>query len=165
MTKGQPVTTAFTYLYGAEAQEAINFEQLSGKLIKLVLPHPATKELEDYEIVFDCRDLRALLVVDGELLWQGMPIGADRAFVRAFKVTLPQRSLHPRRPFEEPMSESISFFRDKTELRLRRHFILMPMANMAFRRYDANGNACYVLAEVRRKKDGFPFVVWRNSSH
>jgi hypothetical protein len=156
---------AFTYLFNQ-----------SPLVMPVVRENPTTvhTELSDefcqkaiFTIDWHERDERVLVVVDGDLLSHGLP--KSSAVVHSVVVGSRPGStatLRKKRLEEEGLPRNLWQFGDRLSLQVHRHFILMPAATMAFRRYRPENLAPrYSLVSVKKTLEGRAHVVTHSSSY
>lgn len=120
-----------------------------------------------HTIPYDDRDQRALILFDGDILWQGLPKSADEVYCEYVQHTFrPYAHVREHRECEESMpAQSVSENAHGRTLRIMRHAILMPAAIACVRRYrHENITARYSLITVR-KAGANTEVEWTNSSY
>lgn len=140
--------------------------RLSDERVRVALPESAFAA-SSYEFPLDHRDQRALVVLDGELLWNSIPKAGDEIYsVAVGSIVTNAEHLRTAR-FGAP-SYRVSQLRGKDVaiLELVRHFLLLPAGTAVFRRFRDRRSLgpMYVSLEVKKGPKGHT-VRWLNSSY
>ncbi len=165
MHRANHLEHCFTYLFGQEPK-MVRFVRRDSLRVEVQLQTPE-KVPRIHSFKHDVRDQRALIVFDGDILWQGLPKSADEVYCQYVQHTFrPYAHVRQHRECEESTpTQSVSDNEHGRTLRIMRHGILMPAAIACVRRYrHENLTARYSLITVRRAGEKTE-VEWTNSSY
>ena len=161
MEKANEELYVWHYLHDS-AQGRTKVERISANSITVTLPVMGGGE-EAYTLSVDVRDRRALVAVDGDLLWGGIPHSAT--VLRSDIIgELQMEAINVRKHRSSEESAAYKFqtdgLRDIAVLKLWRHFLLLAQSRSVVRRYRADRLAPqYVFIEVDHGK-----VYWRTTT-
>jgi len=116
-----------------------------------------------YVLPVDVRDMRALVAVDGDLVWGGIPHSAtvlssvELGELRVEAINARKSRLAEERPRYQSQKRG---FREYVVLNLKRHFLLLAQSRSVVRRYRADSlSPQYLFIEVDHGK-----VYWRTTT-